>query len=89
MKNIRNSLKRQLLMAVLAVLFTASGVLTAFAATSYVKTISVTLDLDLKAGDSFTDLTTGYSGDDCDIKISSNSDMILQAPSGAHRLTRQ
>lgn len=73
MKNIRNRFKKQLLTAVLAIVFTASGVLPALAATSYVKTISVTLDIDLEVGDSFTDLTTGYTGDDCDIKISNNS----------------
>lgn len=73
MKNMQKSLRKRLLMAAVAVLFTVSSVFPAFAATTYVKTISVTLNLDLQAGDGFKALTTGYTGDDSDVKISSNT----------------
>ena len=46
---------------VMAVVFAVSGAQTAFAATSYVNSVSITLDVTPTVGESLPDLDVGYN----------------------------
>ena len=73
-KGKRSFIKRRMcsLFLVLVLLITF-GVQPAFAATSYVSNISITLNVDPVPGESLPGLSVGYIGDDCDVMISNNS----------------
>ena len=57
---------------VMAVVFTVSGAQTAFAAASYVGSISITLDVAPTVGESLPDLDVGYNSDNCEVSIPNN-----------------
>ena len=57
---------------VMAVVFAVSGVQTAFAATSYVNSVSITLDVTPTVGESLPDLDVGYNSDNCEVSIPNN-----------------
>ncbi len=57
---------------IMAAVFTISGVQTAFAATSYVSSISITLDVTPTVGESLPDLEVGYISDNCEVSIPNN-----------------
>ena len=48
---------------VMAVVFAVSGAQTAFAATSYVNSVSITLDVTPTVGESLPDLDVGYNSE--------------------------
>ena len=52
---------------VMAVVFAVSGAQTAFAATSYVNSVSITLDVTPTVGESLPDLDVGYNSDNCEV----------------------
>lgn len=73
-KGKRSFIKRRICSLFLVlVLLIAFGVQPAFAATSYVSNISITLNVDPVPGESLPGLSVGYIGDDCDVMISNNS----------------
>ena len=57
---------------VMAVVFAVSGAQTAFAATSYVNSVSITLDVTPTVGESLPDLDVGYNSDNCEVSIPNN-----------------
>ena len=57
---------------VMAVVFAVSGGQTAFAATSYVGSVSITLDVTPTVGESLPDLDVGYNSDNCEVSIPNN-----------------
>ena len=57
---------------VMAVVFAVSGAQTAFAATSYVNGVSITLDVTPTVGESLPDLDVGYNSDNCEVSIPNN-----------------
>ncbi len=73
MVNPRNILKRMTGVLLTAVLLICTTAQTAFAATSYVNTVSITLNIDLDVGEYLPDLHVGYTGDDEDVMIPGNN----------------
>ncbi len=71
--NFCNVLKRLTGMFLAVVLFTGAAVQTSFAATSYVNTVNITLNIDLEVGEHLPDLSIGYTGDDTDVMIPGNN----------------
>ena len=57
---------------VMAVVFAVSGAQTAFAAISYVNSVSITLDVTPTVGESLPDLDVGYNSDNCEVSIPNN-----------------
>ena len=58
---------------VMAVVFAVSGAQTAFAATSYVNSVSITLDVTPTVGESLPDLDVGYNSDMQRVKFGANA----------------
>ena len=56
----------------MAIAFIVSGAQTVFAATSYVSSVSITLDVAPAVGESLPDLDVGYTSDNCEVMIPSN-----------------
>lgn len=65
-------IKRLLSVGVTAVMLALLGVSPAFAA-SAISSVNITLDLDIEAGEPLPSLNCGYTGDDCEVAVSSNS----------------
>ena len=65
-------IKRLLRVGVTAVMLALLGVSPAFAA-SAISSVNITLDLDIEAGEPLPSLNCGYTGDDCEVAVSSNS----------------
>lgn len=56
-----------------------AGSQTAFAATSYVSSISITLDVTPTVGESLPDLDTGYTSDNCAVMIPNNDKYDIES----------
>lgn len=73
-RNIITKMKRRISVLMATVLLALSCSQTAFAATSTVTSVSITLDIDLIAGESLPSLSTGYTSDSgCEVKVPSNN----------------
>lgn len=77
---ILNIMKRRISLLLSVVLLTLAWAQTAFAASSVVTSVSITLSIDLTAGESLPTLSTGYTDNsDCEVKIPSNSKYDLRS----------
>lgn len=67
---------------IMAVVFAISGTEQTFASTSYVSSVNITLDVTPTVGESLPDLDVGYTSDNCEVMIPSNTSMILSRQNG-------
>ncbi|MCI8454604.1 MAG: N-acetylmuramoyl-L-alanine amidase family protein [Lachnospiraceae bacterium] len=75
----KGRIQKSMCMLAAAVLLVVLSVQTAFAATSYVNSVNITVDVDLELGERLPSLTVGYTGDSAEVMIPSNDKYDIQS----------